>query len=75
MKTIKLSFLKTQQNLSKSYGTINLKIKSFQAKNAIELANLLRRKLLKDTVRLEHIKHIGKNITNKNYLYNIKTIL
>jgi hypothetical protein len=71
MKTIKLSFLKMQQNLSKSYGTINLKIKSFEAKNAIELANLLRRKLLTDTVRLEHTKHIGKNIKNKNYLYNI----
>lgn len=57
MKTIKLSFIKNQHNLSKSCSIINLRIKYQENENTIELGNLIRKKLLKDTVRLKTTKN------------------
>ena len=50
MKTVKLSILKLQKSKLKLYNTIKLNVTCKTDENAIELGNLIRRKLLKDTI-------------------------
>ena len=53
MKIVNLSTLKKQEGLSKSSSLIKLKIRAKKNENIVELANLVRQKILKETLSLK----------------------
>lgn len=66
MKTVKLSILKNQKSQLKLYSVIKVEVNCKIDENAIELGNLIRRKLLKDTVWLKIPAIKGKNWKRRN---------
>lgn len=64
MKILKLSILKNQRSQLNFYSLIKIEVNCKIAENYIELGNIMRRKLLKDTIWLKYQYLKGKNPKN-----------
>lgn len=54
MKTIKLSIKSKRNDKNETHSLVKMEMKNKE--NTLEFANLLRRKILKETVRLKNLK-------------------